>query len=54
MATKDTHDKDAPKPRTHYDGRFGYQPTTSPANPKPPQGGSVTLPPPPKSDAEKK
>lgn len=52
MAKKGMDGKDAPKPRTLYDGRFGYQPTDSPANPKPPQGGSVTLPPPPKTEPE--
>ena len=37
-----------PRPRLNPTSETGYQPTSAPSNPKPPQGGSGLLPAPPK------
>ena len=41
-----------PVPRPRYVPGEGYQPTWGPANPKPPQGGSVLDPPAPKETSK--
>lgn len=54
MPTRDSHKKEAPKPETGPGQRGGYQPRSGSLNPKPPQGGSVTGPAPPKEGTDKK
>ena len=48
MSGKNSSDKS--KVDSRLNGRFGYQPTSGPEHPKPPQGGAVTQPPPPNPD----
>ncbi len=42
-----------PRPKTNPTSESGYQPTSAPSNPKPPQGGSGLLPAAPPKKAEK-
>lgn len=54
MPTRDSQKKEVPKQVTEGGQRGGYQPKGGPLNPKPPQGGSVTGPAPPKEVTDKK